>query len=144
MGVRIGLGLGDFPFSGPKAFWRWIELCEMGGVDSIWQSDRLVGPLPFLDCMSVMAALAGGTDRLKFGMNVLAMGYREPLLVAKECATIDFLSSGRLLPAFGVGALISPDWDAMGRTSEGVGAKIDAALDIMARLWRGETVDSDG
>jgi len=144
MGVRIGLGLADFPFSDALAFWRWIALCEEGGVDSIWQSDRLISAQPYLDCMSVMAALAGATQRLKFGMNVLGLGVREPLLVAKECATIDFLSGGRLLPAFGVGALASPDWAAMGRTSEGQAGRIDQALDIMARLWRGETVDVDG
>ena len=94
--------------------------------------------------MSVMAALAGATERLKFGMNVLTLGFREPLLVARECATIDFLSGGRLLPAFGIGALTSPDWAAMGRQPKGQGARVDAALDIMARLWRGETVNADG
>lgn len=144
MAVRIGLGLADFPFSSPQAFWRWVRLCEEGGVDSLWQSDRLVAPAPFLDCMSVMAALAGATERLKFGMNVLALGYREPLLVAKQCATIDFLSGGRLLPAFGVGSLTSPDWDAMGRQPQGQAARIDEALGIIVRLWRGETVDADG
>lgn len=144
MGVRVGLGLADFPFSDAKAFWRWVRLCEDGGVDSIWQSDRLVAAQPFLDCMSVMAALAGATQRLKFGMNVLALGFREPLLVARECATIDFLSGGRLLPAFGIGALASPDWAAMGRQPRGQGARVDEALDIIARLWRGETVNADG
>src|SRR5271170_4029378 len=144
MGVRVGLGLADFPFGGAKAFWRWVRLCEDGGVDSLWQSDRLVSAQPFLDCMSVLAALAGATERLKFGMNVLALGFREPLLVARECASIDFLSGGRLLPAFGVGALASPDWAAMGRQPHGQVGRIDAALNIMARLWRGETVDDDG
>lgn len=144
MGVRVGLGLADFPFSGAQAFWRWVRLCEDGGVDSIWQSDRLVAAQPFLDCMSVMAALAGATERLKFGMNVLALGFREPLLVARECATIDLLSGGRLLPAFGIGALASPDWAAMGRRPQGQGARVDEALDIIARLWRGETVNAEG
>src|ERR1700744_4486708 len=101
MAVRIGLGLGDFPFSSGAAFWRWVALCEDGGVDSLWQSDRLVSPEPFLECMSVMAALAGATTRIKFVMSVLALGLREPLIVATECATIDYLSGGRLLPAFG-------------------------------------------
>jgi probable F420-dependent oxidoreductase len=144
VGVRVGLGLAEFPFSDAKAFWRWVRLCEDGGVDSLWQSDRLVAAQPFLDCMSVMAALAGATERLKFGMNVLALGFREPLLVARECATIDFLSGGRLLPAFGVGALTSPDWAAMGRAPQGQGGRIDQALDIIARLWRGETVTVAG
>jgi probable F420-dependent oxidoreductase len=144
VGVRVGLGLADFPFSDAGAFWRWVRLCEDGGVDSLWQSDRLVAAQPFLDCMSVMAALAGATERLKFGMNVLALGFRDPLLVARECATIDFLSGGRLLPAFGVGALTSPDWAATGRTPQGQGGRIDQALDIIASLWRGETVTVDG
>jgi probable F420-dependent oxidoreductase len=121
-----------------------VRLCEEGGVDSLWQSDRLVSAEAHLECMSVMAALAGSTERLKFGMNVLALGFRDPLIVASQCASIDFLSGGRLLPAFGVGSLTSPDWDAMGLKPQGQGARIDQALDIIARLWRGETVDVDG
>ncbi len=144
MPVRIGLGLADFPFSSSPAFWRWIALCEEGGVDSLWQTDRLTGPQPYLDCMSLMAALAGATRRMKFGMNVLALGLREPVGVAKACATIDFLSEGRLLPAFGIGSLRSPDWAATGISKAGQGARADEALEIMIRLWAGETVDFDG
>jgi len=144
MPVRIGLGLLDYPFSGAAAYWRWVDLCESGGVDSLWQSDRLAGATPFLECMSVMGALAGRTRRLKFGMSVLSMAFREPLIVAKECATIDYLSNGRMLPAFGIGNPSSPDWAAVGMTSEGHGGKMNQALDIMARLWRGETVTTDG
>jgi probable F420-dependent oxidoreductase len=144
MSLRIGLGLGDFPFSDGKAFWRWVRLCEEGGVDSLWQSDRLVGSAPFPDCMSVMAALAGATEKMKFGMNVLSLGFRDPLQVAKACASIDFLSSGRLLPAFGLGSMTSPDWQAMDLATQGQGARMDQALDIIARLWRGEAVDGEG
>src|SRR4051812_35353031 len=50
--VAVGVGLMEFPFSGADAFWRWVDLCEAGGVDSIWQTDRLVSPQPFLECMS--------------------------------------------------------------------------------------------
>jgi Coenzyme F420-dependent N5,N10-methylene tetrahydromethanopterin reductase and related flavin-dependent oxidoreductases len=65
MTISAGLGLANFPFSSGRAFWRWVDLCESGGIDSIWQSDRLVSPIPNLEVMSVMAALAGGTKRLK-------------------------------------------------------------------------------
>ena len=144
MAVRIGLGLADFPFSDAAVFWRWVRLCEAGGVDSLWQSDRLAAPAAFLECMSVMAALAGATERMRFGMNVLALGFRDPLIVAKECATIDFLSGGRFLPGVGVGALTSPDWRVTGTSTEGQGARTDEALEIITRLWRGETVDFEG
>ncbi|MBV9996409.1 MAG: LLM class flavin-dependent oxidoreductase [Caulobacteraceae bacterium] len=144
MGVRIGLGLADFPFTDGKGFWRWVELCEAGGIDSLWQADRLAGPAAFLECMSLMAALAGATKRMKFGMSVLSLGLREPFIVAKECATIDFLSGGRLLPAFGIGSPNSGDWAALGRDSSGQGGRTNQALEIIARLWRGETVDVEG
>ena len=58
MTISAGMGLSEFPFSGSQAFWQWVEMCETGRVDSIWQSDRVVSKEPHLECMSVMAALA--------------------------------------------------------------------------------------
>jgi probable F420-dependent oxidoreductase len=144
MATRIGLGLIGWPFSSAEGYWRWVDLCEEGGIDSLWQSDRLIGETPALECMSAMAALAGRTRRLKFGMSVLSLSWREPLVVAKACATIDFLSGGRLLPAFGLGSLKLPEWAALGVTPEGQGAAMDEALEFISRLWRGETVDFEG
>ena len=123
MGIGIGLGIAEFPFQGAEGFWRWVQICEAGGIDSIWQTDRLVSRQPFLECMSVMAALAGATTRLKFGMNVASVGLRDPLLLAKQCATIDFLSGGRILPAFGIGSRAAPDWAATGRATRGRGVR---------------------
>lgn len=144
MKVRVGLGLADMPFERPDGFWDWIDLCENGGVDSVWQTDRLVSDDPMLECMSVMAALAGGTKRLKFGMNVVSVALRDPLLLAKQCATIDFLSNGRLLPAFGVGSDFSPEWKATGRPTKGRGLRTDEGLEIISRLWSEESVSFDG
>jgi len=144
MAVRVGIGLMDFPFSSARSYWRWVDVCESGGLDSIWQTDRLVSRKPVLECMTAMAALAGATKRIKFGMNVLALGFRDPLVVAKECATIDMLSEGRLLPAFGSGSPQSPDWQATGRSDKGVGRRTDEALEIIARLWDGEDVHFEG
>jgi probable F420-dependent oxidoreductase len=142
--VRIGLGLADFSLSEAKDFWRWIELCESSGVDSFWQTDRLVSQQPFLESISAMAAVAGATDRLKFGMNVTVVTFRDPLVLAKQCATIDFLSNGRLLPAFGVGPAAAPEFRATGRPTAGRGTRADEALDLMARLWTGEPVSHEG
>jgi len=142
--VAVGLGFMDFPFSSADAYWRWVALCEEGGVDSVWQTDRLVSEQPFLECMSAMAALAGATKRLKFGMNVVSVGLRDPLLLAKQCATIDMLSNGRLLPGFGIGSIRAADWKAMGADTEGRGRRSNEALEIIARLWVEESVDFDG
>ena len=144
MSVRIGMGIANFPFTDHRGFWRWIERCEDGDVDSIWQTDRLIGPQPFLESMSTMAALAGGTERLKFGMNVVVVPFRDPLVLAKECATIDFLSGGRMLPAFGVGGALAPEFRATSRPMKGRGGLADEALGLMVRLWAGETVTFAG
>src|SRR5437660_4265107 len=141
MTISVGMGIAAFPFADARGFWRWVDLCEAGGVDSIWQSDRLIGTVPALECISVMAALAGRTRRMKFGMNVLSLAQRDPVLVAKQCATIDMLSGGRLLPAFGVGSDRSPEWTAMNLDPRTRGAKTDEALEIIGRLWREDRVD---
>jgi len=142
--ISVGVGIAAFPFADAGGFWRWVDLCEAGGVDSIWQSDRLVGTVPALECMSVMAALAGRTRRLKFGMNVLSLAQRDPVLVAKQCATIDVLSEGRLLPAFGIGSPLGPEWKALGLDTRSRGKRMDECLEIVSRLWREDAVDFDG
>lgn len=144
MGVSVGLGIADFPFSSAKTFWQWVELCEEQGIDSLWQTDRLVSRQPFLECISTMAAIAGATERIKFGMNICSVALRDPLVTAKQCATIDYLSNGRLLPAFGVGSGDAPDWQATGRSFKGVGKKVDEALEIISRLWTEDSVTFDG
>jgi probable F420-dependent oxidoreductase len=146
MGRRISVGLGvmGFPFSRADAYWRWVDLCEDSGVDSIWQTDRLISSEPYLESLTSLAALAGRTRRLKFGMNVLSLGQRDPVLVAKQCATIDMLSGGRLLPAFGVGSDRSPEWTAMHLDPKVRGARTDEALEIIRRLWTEDKVDFAG
>src|ERR1700722_18345666 len=144
MGVGIGLGCAEFPFSGAAAYWRWIDMCEAGGVDSIWQTDRIVGHQPFLESMTTMAALAGRTRRMRVGMNVVSLTFRDPVLLAKQCATIDMLSDGRLLPAFGIGSPLAPEWEALGMDTKTRGRKTDECLEIIRRLWREESVDFSG
>ncbi|MET0182244.1 MAG: LLM class flavin-dependent oxidoreductase, partial [Caulobacterales bacterium] len=77
--VSIGFGIGEFPFDTASGFWRWVDMCEDARVDSIWQSDRIISSTPALECMSLMAALAGRTRKIKFGMNVLSLALRDPV-----------------------------------------------------------------
>lgn len=144
MGIGAGIGIANFTFDDARGFWRWVDLCDNGGVDSIWQSDRIIDAVPNLEAMSVMAALAGGSRKLKFGMNVASLGLRNPILTAKQCATIDVLSEGRLLPAFGVGSALSKDFVATGIPTKGRGKRTDEGLEIMTRLWREDKVSFQG
>jgi probable F420-dependent oxidoreductase len=144
MSESIGVGIAGFPFETSSDFFKWVELCEAGDVDSIWTSDRLVSEAMNLEPLALMAVLAGATDRLQFGMNVVVLPFRDPLILAKQCATIDFLSDGRLIPAFGVGSVAIPEWSATGRSPQGRGKQVDEMLEIMTLLWQGEHVTYEG
>ncbi len=144
MRVAVGLGLMEMPFSGAPAFWRWVDMCEAGGVDSLWQTDRIVSREPILESITTMAAIAGRTRRIKFGMNVVSLALRDPVLLAKQCATVDMLSEGRLLPAFGIGSPMAPEWKTLNVDTKTRGAKTDEALEIIGRLWREDKVDFEG
>jgi len=97
-----------------------------------------------LESMSVMAALAGATKRIKFGMNVVVLPYRDPLVLAKQCATIDYLSKGRLLPAFGVGSTEDPVLSATGRSTTERGRRANEMITILSRLWQEKSVTFKG
>lgn len=142
--IRVGVGIAASPFSSARSFFRFVELCERSDVDSLWQTDRLASRQPFLEAMSAMAAMAGATERIRFGMNAVVVSLRDPLLLAKQCATIDYLSDGRLLPVFGVGGGNAPEWQATGQAPKGRGKRADEALEIMQRLWIEEKVTFAG
>jgi len=142
--IRVGIGLSAYPFDSGRALFRLATLLEQGGVDSLWQTDRLVSSEPFLESMSVMAALAGATERMRFGMNAVVASFRDPLVLAKQCATIDYLSAGRLLPVFGIGAAEAPELRATSLEPGGRGARADEMLMLMQRLWSEERVSFSG
>jgi len=144
MTIGIGVGLSRFPFAGAQGYWDWVQMCEESSVDSIWQTDRLVSKEPMLECLAAMAALAGATQRIRFGMNVASIALRDPLVTAKQCATIDFLSQGRLVPAFGLGSALGMDYVATGTQTRRRGKKADEALRSVRRLWHEDSVDFDG
>jgi probable F420-dependent oxidoreductase len=144
MSIRVGMGVGGFPFSTVGGFLEWIDLCEASRIDSIWVSERLVGTQPSVEPMVTMSLIAGRTKRLKFGMNAIVIPFRDPLVLAKECATLDYLSSGRLLPAFGVGSELAPEFRATGMNPAGRGSRSDETLTLLTRLWNEEHVTHSG
>jgi probable F420-dependent oxidoreductase len=91
-----------------------------------------------------MAYAAGRTTRLKFGMSVMVLPGRNPVLVAKALASLDRLSNGRLLPAFGLGAPNLAEWDAFGVRRQDRAPWFDEALPLLRRLWTEESVDHHG
>lgn len=144
MTVRAGFGIASFPFESPRAWFEWVQLLERYRVDSVWQTDRLVSRDPYLETVSVMATLAGCTERIKFGMNAIVAPLRDPLLLAKQCATIDYLSGGRLLPMFGVGYPNAVEWRTTGRDAGDRGARASEIFQLLQMLWNQESVTFEG
>ena len=144
MKIRIGIGFSGWPFGSIEDFWAMVDLVEESGLDSIWLNDRIRNPAPALEPITALAMIAGRTQRIKFGMSVAVLPVRDPLIVAKEIATIDFLSKGRMLPAFGLGLPQEAEWLAVGRTPHRRGAMTDEAVPLMRRLWSEEAVSHAG
>jgi probable F420-dependent oxidoreductase len=144
--VRVGVGIAGWPFAEerPEALYDYAQRCEALGLDSLWLTERLAGPAPFLEPMAAIAALAAQTHRLKFGMSVLVLPARNPVVLARQIATIDFLSHGRLLPAFGLGTDDPREQEATGVPKAERAGRTDEAVVLMRRLWTEDHVTHRG
>ncbi|MGH7353592.1 MAG: LLM class flavin-dependent oxidoreductase [Candidatus Rokuibacteriota bacterium] len=134
---RIGVMPGPWP-AGPDGrdfFWRFVDLCEKSELDSLWFSERLSSPLPVPEPMTTLAAVAARTTRLKFGPSVFITPFRAPAIAAREIAMIDYLSGGRMLPAFGIGVEQEREFLAAGVPFKERGRRTDEAIRIMRLLW---------
>jgi probable F420-dependent oxidoreductase len=142
MKVRIGYGLGTQASSDGERFVDLVDGVEQLQFDSLWLSERITGECP--DPIVGLAVAAGRTTRLKLGFSVLVLPGRNPMLLAKELATLDRLSSGRLLPAFGLGVVDPGEQQAFGIERSERGARFDELLPLLRRFWTGEPLDHDG
>lgn len=143
MKVRVGFGLGTTTGAGgADGFASLVDALERHRFDSLWLSERVTGPA--VDPIVGLAVAAGRTAKLKLGFSVLVLPGRNPVLLAKELASLDFLSNGRLLPAFGLGVVDPNEQQAFGVERTERGKRFDEALPLLRRLWREESVDHDG
>jgi probable F420-dependent oxidoreductase len=142
MKVRIGFGLGTRTNLHDPTYGVVVDALEDHAFDSLWLSEKISGEAP--DPVVAMAYGAGRTTNLKFGMSVLVLPGRNPVVLAKEMATLATMSGGRLLPAFGLGAV-----DPIEQQAFGVGRKeraplFDEVLEVMRKCWTGEPFDHHG
>lgn len=135
---------------------------EKAGLDSFWLLDHLhASPRadePFLECWTLLSALAAKTKRIRLGALVLNVNNRNPALVAKMAATLDQISNGRL--EFGIGAggtnraerqkdlgfeyeFVAYDVSFPMKPSTRI-EKLDEGLEIMKRMWTQDTVTFKG
>ncbi len=141
--VRIGFGLGtNSPTNEPSRLNPLIDGLEEHGFDSIWFAERVAGDT--LDPIVAMTWAAARTEKLKFGPSVLVVPGRNPVLLAKSIASLDRVSGGRCLPAFGLGAVNLGEHQAFGVARNERASWFNEALPLMRRLWTEEVVDHHG
>lgn len=133
MKIRIGYGFGVRTTLNDQTFGRVVDALESLRFDSLWLSERISGAAP--DPLVAMAFAAGRTQRLKFGMSVMVLPGRNPVVLAKELATLDRMSGGRLLPAFGLGVADPREQQAFGVAREDRAKIFDEALHVLRSCW---------
>jgi probable F420-dependent oxidoreductase len=139
--IRVGIAPGA-AVADAGALWSLTETLEDSGYDSIWLSDAVT--FPGLAPLPTLAAIAARTDRLKLGTSVLALPPRNPVMLARELATVDVLSRGRLLPAGGLGLDAPVERAASGLARGERVARLEEALRVVRLLWTGEEITFEG
>jgi probable F420-dependent oxidoreductase len=140
--VGIGPGIGASAGMGADGFWSLIDACESIGWDSLWFSERVAGDV--LDPLAAMGAAIGRSARLKYGTSVLVLPGRNPVLLAKELASLDVLSQGRIIPVFGLGSPLPSEHQLFGVARNERAARTDEAVQLMVRLWTEDNVTFEG
>ncbi len=142
MKVRIGYGFGtQRGFTAPR-YAAMVDALDGLGFDSLWLSERITADAP--DPIVGLAVAAGRSARLKLGTSVQVLPGRNPALLAKELATLDVLSDGRFLPAFGLGIAHPAEQQAFGIDRKARAAYFEEALPLLRRFWLEDAVDHDG
>ena len=138
MKIRIGVGAASLT---ADSLPELVTALDDLGFDSLWLSEVLTGPV--IDPTVGLSWAAASNPRLKIGTTMLVPG-RNVLRLAKQLASLDVLSKGRLLVTLVPGLTYAPERDAIGVEPKQRGAFIDEALPLLRRLWAGETVTYQG
>ena len=126
---------------------EFAKTIENSGYDSLWVTEGLVNEMPALDIMLALGAFVQHTRQLTVGTCVVLAPLRNPAILAKETATRDFLSGGRVVLGVGVGGSSnsrSDAFDVCGVDPRQRGAITDEMLEIMSKLWTARPVSHQG
>src|SRR5829696_9195359 len=145
--VAVGLfNINNFLCSHPENLVRVAKVAEAAGYDSLWTGEHVVLPDPqvppspvapegrMLDPAVALTFAAAHTSRVKLGTGIIILPQRNPLVLAKELASLDELSGGRLICGIGVGYL-EPEFRALGIPFADRGARTDDYLAAMRAIW---------
>lgn len=164
--MKTGIALPQSAELGLRALRDFVDTAQAAGLDSLWVGDHLVFPpevdratYPYIEGMhsgahlfsdrqwseSIVTLTAGGalSEAMELGFGVLLPALRNPLILAKQLATMDALSGGRLIVGIGVGWL-RQEYQALGVPFEERVERLVEQLEIMRLMWTGEPAGYQG
>lgn len=147
--MKFGVILPNYgPGAGRLAVLDTAQAAESLGYDSVWLTDHVALPeadaerfTPIFEAVTTLAYLAGATGQIRLGISALVLPQRSAVLAAKQLATADVLSGGRVILAAGVG-WSAGEYAALGSEFASRGARMDEALRVLRTLWRGGKIIS--
>ncbi len=123
------------------------ERAEEAGLDSVWVGDSLTAK-PRMEPLTMLAAVAGRTRRVRLGTAVMLAALRHPVLLAHVVGTLDLIAGGRTVLAIGVGGAFNEaqqrEWRAAGVDPSRRAGRLAELVEVVKRLGAGETVSFAG
>lgn len=145
--MELGLGAMNVgTCADPASLVRVARAAEEAGFESLWTAEHAVLPLPqpdgfpmpphvpWLDSIAALTLLATATGRARIASGTIELPLHEPVRLAKQLATVDVISNGRLITGFGLGYL-DAEFDALGVDRSQRGVRMDEGLDALHELW---------
>ena len=145
--MKFGLfAVNMYAWSYPETAIQIAQLAEAAGFESLWAGEHVVLPVPqappspmaphdrILDPVIALTYLSAHTSQVRLGTGIIILPQRNPLVLAKELASLDELSGGRLICGMGVGYL-EPEFRALGIPFTDRGARTDDDLAAMRAIW---------
>ena len=154
--MRFGLfGINTGPCANPEVAAKIASTAEAAGFESVWTGEHVVLPdpqappspapphFPMLDPAVALAFLAGQTRTLRLATGIVILPQRNPLVLAKELASVDVVSGGRLI--FGLGAgYLEAEFDALGVPFDDRGPRTSEAIEVLRTLWTEDSPRFEG
>lgn len=149
--MQFGLGLPNY---GRGKTWDDIRRVALAaqelGFDSVWTTDHLIVPRkdiePYgniFESLVTLAMVAHIAQRVKLGTSILVLPQRNPILAAKQIATIDAASGGRMIVGLGVG-WNEGEYKNLGANFRNRGKRLDEEIALLRTLWSNENVNFQG
>jgi probable F420-dependent oxidoreductase len=130
----------------PHGLIEYVERAEALGFDSVWVWDHILlgvdPPFPIVDSLTLLAALAARTRRIKLGTGVLVLPLRNPVVLAKQLSSLDHIAGGRLLLGMASG-WYKREFDAVGIPFHERGRIMDRNLELLRRLMTEDQVNAE-